>query len=620
MRRPASVAATSLTAGWRSTGRGHRSSIRRRIYRILDIGLGLQVLLVLLITGAAFLAAVNGLRVVADRGTEVAGARVLAGMADQQSGLLAYVDSADPGSLQLYEEGRSETRTALNELSARGGSGAPDARVSRVEAAARSWQGWAEGMRLRVAAQQAPVTDPVATDTGRRLFATFRADQGDLVGELDSDSAAGGTVALAAAVAAGGVIAAGSVAIVVLLRLSMRRVVHQGLNPLGDLAGTARQIAADRPASIPDLDREDEVGELARALQGWQDASRVRTILVEDAPVGICRLDIEGRFVAANGQCEKMLGYPREELGGRPFWTFVHPDDLRRAREAFRGLAGGTVRHHQTESRWLHRDGSVVWLSAVAAPVLGADGRPETFIGILEDITDRKRQSERAAQIQRELLPTETPELEGYELAAACLPAQDVSGDFYDWMGPDGGQLDVTVADVMGEGAGSALVMATLRTALRTAPQELGPAARVGLAAESLSRGLTDDGLFVKTLQARLDVKSGVLRYVDAGHGHSVVKRANGEIERLLTQSRPLGIAGEDFTEGEVRLQPGDSLLACTDGLVKAGDRNVGLDGLADDLGSAMGAEEMVSRLVDGVRDRQSDDITVVVLRRIPLP
>jgi serine phosphatase RsbU (regulator of sigma subunit) len=187
-------------------------------------------------------------------------------------------------------------------------------------------------------------------------------------------------------------------------------------------------------------------------------------------------------------------------------------------------------------------------------------------------------------------------------------------------MGPEGGQLDLTVADVMGEGAGSALVMATLRTALRTAPHELGPAARVGLAAESLSHGLTDDGLFVKMFHARLDVQSGVLRYLDAGHGHSVVKRANGVIERLVTQSRPLGIAGEGFSEGELRLEPGDSLVACTDGLLKAGDRNVGLDGLAGDLESAMGAEEMVSRLVDGVRDGQSDDITVVVLRRIPLP
>jgi PAS domain S-box-containing protein len=609
MRRPA-------TAGWRSTGRGHRSSIRRRIYRILDIGLGLQVLLVVLITGAAVLAAVNGLRVVADRGTEVAGARVLAGMADQQSGLLAYIDSADPGSLQLYQEGRSETTAALNELSAR--SGASDARVARVEAAARSWERWAEGMRGRVAAQQVPVTDPVATDTGRRLFATFRADQGDLVNQLGADSAAGGAVALAAAVAAGAVIAAGSVAIVVLLRLSMRRVVHQGLNPLGDLAGTARQIAADRPASIPEVDRDDEVGELARALQGWQDASRVRTILVEDAPVGICRLDAEGLFVAANGECEKMLGYSREELGGRPFWTFLHPDHVRRAREAHRGLAEGTVRHHESESRWLRRDGSVVWLSVVAAPVLGADGLPETLIVIMEDVTDRKRQSERAAQIQRELLPTEKPVLEGYEVAAVCLTAQDVTGDFYDWMGPEGGQLDLTVADVMGEGAGSALVMATLRTALRTAPHELGPAARVGLAAESLSHGLTDDGLFVKMFHARLDVQSGVLRYVDAGHGHCVVRRAGGEVDRLRTQSRPLGIAGEDFTEGEVRLQPGDSLVACTDGLLK--DSSVGLDVVAGDLEPAMSADEVVSRLVDGVLDQRTDDVTVVALHRFPSP
>src|SRR5207237_1141479 len=188
--------------------------------------------------------------------------------------------------------------------------------------------------------------------------------------------------------------------------------------------------------------------------------------------------------------------------------------------------------------------------------------------------------SERAAQIQRELLPTEKPELEGYEVAAACLPAKDVSGDFYDWMGPQGGQLDLTVAEVMGEGAGSALVMATLRTALRTAPQELGPAARVALAAESLSRGLTDDDLFVTMLHARLDLASGALRYVDAGHGYCVIRRAGGELERLERQSEPLGASGAKHEEGEVRLEPGDSLLACTDGLLKPADQSV----VPDDL------------------------------------
>src|SRR5207237_7629221 len=157
--------------------------------------------------------------------------------------------------------------------------------------------------------------------------------------------------------------------------------------------------------------------------------------------------------------------------------------------------------------------------------------------------------------------------------AAAGLPAQDVGGDFYDWMVSEGRCLDVTVADVMGKGVGSALVMATLRTALRTAPKELGPAARVGLMAESLSRGLTNDGLFVTMFHARLDLRSGVLRYVDAGHGYCVVRRGDGRVERLEKGSLPVGVVDDcDYTESEVLLQPGQSVLVYTDGLVEVGD------------------------------------------------
>src|SRR5207249_5107094 len=133
------------------------------------------------------------------------------------------------------------------------------------------------------------------------------------------------------------------------------------------------------------------------------------------------------------------------------------------------------------------------------------------------------------------------PRLQGYELAAACLPAPDVGGDLYDWVGPWAGLLDITVADVMGRGLGAALVMATLRAALRSAPHQLGPAARVGLASESISHGLTDDGLFVTLFHARLDVRTGVLRYVDAGHGYCVIRRADGEVVPLESKSLPVG-------------------------------------------------------------------------------
>jgi PAS domain S-box-containing protein len=575
---------------------------------------------IVLVVGSASMVAVGQVRAIQARDTEVAAANLLAGMADEQTGLLTYLKPAQPDSLLLYSQGQDETRKALDSLHM-GTSGTPEAGLeARVESAVRAWQRWADHLRAQSVAASLPVTDPAEIAEGKRLFGDFAAAQRDLASRMDVLSRnAAGAIQVSTEVAVV-VTVGGSMSVAVVLALFAMRIVRKVLNPLRDLAEASGQVAIEGRASIPDVGRQDEVGELARALQGWQDASAVQAIVAEEAPVGICRLDAEGHFVVANAEYETMLGYPREELAGRPFWTFLHPDDMRKAEEGHQGLIGGAVGHYETENRWLRKDGSMVWFSMVAAPVLGADGHPETLIGIMEDITDRKRQLERAARIQRELLPTERPDLDGYEVAAACLPAQDVGGDFYDWIS-EAGHLDVTVADVMGKGVGSALVMATLRTAARTARPELGPAARVGLMAESLARGLTNDGLFVTMFHARLDLRSGMLRYVDAGHGYCVVRRADGRMERLERGSLPLGVIdGCEYTEGEVRLELGESLLVYTDGLVEVGDVTTGLGELASDLQQSMGAEEMVSRLVERVRDQQTDDVTVIVLQRLAEP
>src|SRR5207302_1712191 len=170
-----------------------------------------------------------------------------------------------------------------------------------------------------------------------------------------------------------------------------RRVLRVAIDPLQQLARSAVQISASGQARIVDADRQDEIGELARALQAWKDASMERQILADGAPIGICRMDLSGRVITANA--------------------------------ALVAMHGGT--------------------------------------------SDRKGHAELAAKIQRELLPHMVPEVEGYEVAGACLSAMEVAGDFYDWVLDDEGQLQFTVADVMGKGMGAALVTATLRAVLR---------------------------------------------------------------------------------------------------------------------------------------------------------
>jgi serine phosphatase RsbU (regulator of sigma subunit) len=251
-------------------------------------------------------------------------------------------------------------------------------------------------------------------------------------------------------------------------------------------------------------------------------------------------------------------------------------------------------------------------------PLRAPDGKVKGSVVMIEDVTAQKEQTERAARIQRDLWPQTVPELEGYDLAGACRPAQDVAGDFYDWSVTPDGDLDLTVADVMGKGIGAALVMATLRASLRSAPVGLGPAERLRLAARSASLGENEEGLFVTVFQARLRPATGELSYVDAGHGYCAIRRANGELVPLGQSSLPLWVeADQEFVDGHAVLQPGEMLVVHSDGLVELGEEPTSLEAYSGDLERASDAEEAVSRLLGRMPAQLADDVTVMVLRRL---
>jgi serine phosphatase RsbU (regulator of sigma subunit) len=234
-------------------------------------------------------------------------------------------------------------------------------------------------------------------------------------------------------------------------------------------------------------------------------------------------------------------------------------------------------------------------------------------------LAERQVQLQEAARIQRDLRPQTVPRLDGYQLAAGCLAAQDVAGDFFDWVVFDGA-LVVTVADVMGKGVGTSLLTATLRAALRAAPHKMGPVARVQRAEGSMALGVVDEGLFVTLFHGQLDLTSGELRYVDAGHGHCAVRHPDGELMHLDQRSLPVGVLpGEPYLEGMVRLEPGDTLIVYSDGLVEHGTTTGDLTEFRRELDDSEDADDMVRRLMARMPAALGDDVTVLVVHRMPL-
>ena len=218
----------------------------------------------------------------------------------------------------------------------------------------------------------------------------------------------------------------------------------------------------------------------------------------------------------------------------------------------------------------------------------------------------------RAREVQAGLLPQEPPRLCGFDLAARCIPAREVGGDFFDWQRLDGAAV-LSVGDVMGKGIPAALLAATVRAVLRALAHQNTPGAALDLLRQALGSDLERTSSFVTLFHARL--ASHDLRYVDAGHGHSMVRRANGVLERLERGGRPIGFpAAGPYREASLHLGPGDVLFVYSDGLFE------GTEERPEELIAALDTGERASVLVDRLVARRNtrdagDDATVLALK-----
>ena len=231
---------------------------------------------------------------------------------------------------------------------------------------------------------------------------------------------------------------------------------------------------------------------------------------------------------------------------------------------------------------------------------------------------------DRAAEVQQALLPREAPTLDGYQLAGTCLPARSVGGDFFDWhpVYSSGGQPDgvgFTLADVMGKGIGAAILMATVRAVLRATGRQPDVAAALATAAASLEDDLDETGTFVTLFHARLLAGDHVLQCVDAGHGLTLLVRADGSTRRVASRGLPVGaLPGTTWEPVTVPLEPGDTLVSVSDGFLDlTGGTVEGLDRLTRIARSATGARDLVDRIRAATRGRPlPDDVTAVALSR----
>lgn len=189
-----------------------------------------------------------------------------------------------------------------------------------------------------------------------------------------------------------------------------------------------------------------------------------------------------------------------------------------------------------------------------------------------EELTKQKLEEEMrlARTIQSRLLPAAIPQLRGLQIDAVNLSSATVSGDYYDVIAREDGQLALIIADVSGKGMPASLLASNLQASLRA---QCDLADSPGAILQRVNRQLhatTDSRHFATVFLAFLDPRTRRLRYSTGGHDAPVLVTRDGTARKLDEGGLPLGAFDfGDYPEGEVVLDEGDLVLLYTDGLTE---------------------------------------------------
>ena len=235
--------------------------------------------------------------------------------------------------------------------------------------------------------------------------------------------------------------------------------------------------------------------------------------------------------------------------------------------------------------------------------------------------------------IQMSVLPSIFPPFPDHkelDIFASMNAAKEVGGDFYDFYLVDDSKLAFIIADVSGKGIPAAMFMMTSKTLIKSLATEGHSIATVISAANTKLCENNEANMFITAFMGCLDLKTGKLEYVSAGHNPPLIKHGNGGFS-YLPKSKTIVLAameGYPYRAEEMQLEPGDVIYTYTDGVTEATDSKEELYG-EPRLKDALNANEWSSmeELCIGIKKDvdafvgdapQFDDITMLAIRWQP--
>jgi hypothetical protein len=262
------------------------------------------------------------------------------------------------------------------------------------------------------------------------------------------------------------------------------------------------------------------------------------------------------------------------------------------------------------------------WLASLLGHLIASMG----VYGDLLERPRRRRALSPSAELVWQQLPPLTAATDSFVLAGMLEPSYDVGGDAYDYALSED-TVSVGIFDAVGHGMRAALMAATALAGYRSARRDGRGVYDQAGAIDDVVSGSFPDSAFVTGVLGELDVLSGRLRYINAGHPAPLLLRHGRVVKELAGGRRvPFGLGTGGMTVGEEVLQPGDWLALYTDGITEARDAEGAwfgeerlVDFLRREIAAAQPPPETVRRLTKAVLEHQGgllqDDASILLAR-----